>query len=250
MPLPSRIGRLRPPVLCLVVSKDDARDGNIEELVKNAVAGGVDLVQLRDHTLSAGELVDLARKLKTAIGNKGRLVVNDRADVALAVEGIGLHLPENGLPMRDAKHITSRYEILGRSVHSVESGRNAARDGAEYVIVGTIFKSASHPDGEAVGVGIIEDLTRDSSFPVLAIGGITVDNVAEVINAGAAGVAVKSAITQAEDPKAAAEALNKALADVWAERTAALKAAGDASVSAKAVEDAAKAAEEASAKAS
>jgi thiamine-phosphate pyrophosphorylase len=249
MPLPSRIGRLRPPVLCLVVSKDDAKDGNIEELVKNAVAGGVDLVQLRDHSLSAGELVELARRLKKAIGSKGRLVVNDRADVALAVEGIGLHLPENGLPMRDAKHIISRYEILGRSVHSVEAGRNAARDGAEYVIVGTIFKSASHPEGKPVGIGIIEELTKDSSFPVLAIGGITAGNVSDVIKAGAAGVAVVSAITKADDPKAAAEELNAALAQAWADRTAALKAAGD-EAAAKVAGEAAKAAEEAQAKAS
>ena len=220
MPLPSRIGRLRPPVLCLVVSKSDAKDGNLVELVKNAVAGGVDLVQLRDHDLSAGELVDLARQLKLATAGKGKVVINDRADVALAVEGVGLHMPENGLSTRDGKHIISRYEIVGRSVHSVEAGRRAAAEGDEYVIVGTIFKSASHPDGKPVGVSIIEELTKDSSFPVLAIGGITVDNVAEVIKAGAAGVAVKSAITQAEDPKAAAEALNKALADAWAERTA------------------------------
>jgi thiamine-phosphate pyrophosphorylase len=220
MPLPSRIGRLRPPVLCLVVSKSDAGDGDIVELVKNAVAGGVDLVQLRDHDLPAGELVDLARQLKLAIAGKGKLVINDRADVAQAVEGVGLHMPENGLPTRAGKHLMGRYEIVGRSVHSVDAAKTAAAEGAEYVIIGTIFKSASHPDGKPVGAGIITEATKDSSFPVLAIGGITADNAAEVIKAGAAGVAVKSAITQAEDPKAAAEALNKALADAWAERTA------------------------------
>jgi thiamine-phosphate pyrophosphorylase len=220
MPLPSRIGRLRPPVLCLVVSKSDAKDGNIVELVKNAVAGGVDLVQLRDHDLPAGELVDLARQLKLAIAGKGKLVINDRADVAVAVEGVGLHMPENGLSTRDGKHIVSRYEIVGRSVHSVDAARAAAAEGAEYVIIGTIFKSASHPDGKPVGTGIISEATKDSSFPVLAIGGITAENCGEVIKAGAAGVAVKSAITKAEDPKAAAEALNTALAAAWAERTA------------------------------
>ena len=240
MPLPSRIGRLRPPVLCLVVSKADAKDGDIVELVKNAVAGGVDLVQLRDHDLPAGELVEIARKLKNAIAGKGKLVINDRADVAQAVEGVGLHIPETGLGTRDAKHILSRYEIVGRSVHSVDAGRTASAEGAEYVTVGTIFKSASHPDGKPVGTGIITELTKDSSFPVLAIGGITVDNVGEVIKAGAAGVAVVSAITKAEDPKAAAAALNKALADAWAERTDGLKAASD-EASAKAADEEAKA---------
>jgi thiamine-phosphate pyrophosphorylase len=240
MPLPSRIGRLRPPVLCLVVSKDDAKDGALEELVKNAVAGGVDLVQLRDHNLPAGELMELARKLKVAVGSKGRLVINDRADVAMAVEGVGLHMPENGLPTRAGKHLMGRYEIVGRSVHSVDAARSAAAEGAEYVTVGTIFKSSSHPDGKPVGTGIITELTKDSSFPVLAIGGITAENASEVIQAGAAGVAVVSAITKAEDPKAAAEALNKALADAWAERTAGLKAVSD-EASAKAADEEAKA---------
>jgi thiamine-phosphate pyrophosphorylase len=240
MPLPSRIGRLRPPVLCLVVSKSDAKDGDIVELVKNAVAGGVDLVQLRDHGMPAGELVDVARQLKLAIAGKGKLVVNDRADVAQAVEGVGLHMPENGLPTRAGKHLMGRYEIVGRSVHSVEAGQAAAREGAEYVTVGTIFKSPTHPDGKPVGVGIIEELTKDSSFPVLAIGGITAENVSDVIKAGAAGVAVVSAITKAEDAKVAAEALNTALAEAWAERTAALKAAGD-EAAAKAADEEAKA---------
>jgi thiamine-phosphate pyrophosphorylase len=225
MPLPSRIGRLRPPVLCLVVSKSDAKEGDVVELVKKAVEGGVDLVQLRDHDLPAGELVDLARQLKLAIAGKGKLVINDRADVAQAVEGVGLHMPENGLPTRAGKHLMGRYEIVGRSVHSVDAARTAAAEGAEYVIMGTIFKSPSHPDGKPVGTGIIAEVTKDSSFPVLAIGCITADNAAEVIKAGAAGVAVKSAITRAEDPKAAAEALNKALADAWVERTASLSEA-------------------------
>ena len=126
MPLPTRIGRLRPPVLCFVVSKADAKDGDIEKLVKNAVAGGVDLVQLRDHDMPAGEMVELARKLKNAIARQGPLVINDRVDVAQAVEGVGLHIPETGLPTRDAKHIISRYEIIGRSVHGVDAGRTAA----------------------------------------------------------------------------------------------------------------------------
>jgi thiamine-phosphate diphosphorylase len=130
-------------------------------------------------------------------------------------------MPENGLPTRAGKHLMGRYEIVGRSVHSADAARSAAAEGAEYVIIGTIYKSASHPEGKPVGTGIISEVTKDSSFPVLAIGGITAENCADVIKAGAAGIAVVSAITKADDPKAAAEALNKALADAWAERTAA-----------------------------
>jgi thiamine-phosphate pyrophosphorylase len=222
MPLPSRIGRLRPPVLCLVVSKDAAKDGDIEELVKNAVAGGVNIVQLRDHSLPAGELLELARTIKRATRGKAMIVVNDRADVAQVVEADGLHVPENGLPTRAARQLIGRYAVLGRSVHDVEAAREADRQGAEYVIAGTIYKSTSHPEGKPVGPSLIAEITKDSSFPVLAIGGITADKVSEVVKAGAAGVAVISAITGAEDPKAAAEELTAALKDAWAERTAAL----------------------------
>jgi len=218
MALPTRIGRLRLPVLCLVVSTKDAKDGDLEKLVTEAVAGGVGMVQLRERDMAAGDLLELARKLKAATRGKALFAVNDRVDVAEAVEADGIHVPENGLPTRTVRSIMGRYAVLGRSVHSVEAAHQASRDGAEYVIAGTIFETASKPDMKPVGVQLIADITKDLSQPVFAIGGVNKDNVAEVIKAGAAGVAVVSAITQAEDPKAAAEELSKALNEAWASR--------------------------------
>ena len=93
--------------------------------------------------------------------------------------------------------------------------------GVTFALVGTIYKSTSHPDVKPAGVKLIEDITRDSSFPVLAIGGITADKVEEVIKAGAAGVACISAIAGAEDMKAAAEELSKALKEAWEARLSA-----------------------------
>ena len=232
MPLPSRIGRLRPPVLCLVVSKADAKEGELDDLVKNAVAGGVNIVQLRDRSLPAGELLEVARLIKRATRGKALVVINDRADVAQVVEADGLHLPEDGLPTRAARQLIGRYAVLGRSVHDAEAAREADQQGAEYVIAGTIYKSTSHPEGKPVGPGLITEMTKNSSFPVIAIGGITADKVAEVVKAGAAGVAVISAITKAEDPKAAAEELVTALKEAWSQRTSDAAAAGE--VSAKA----------------
>jgi len=220
MALPTRIGRLRLPVLCLVVSSADAKDGDIEKLVTEAVAGGVGMVQLRERNMAAGDLLELARKLKTATRGKALFAVNDRVDVAEAVEADGIHVPENGLPTRTVRSIMGRYAVLGRSVHSVESAHQASRDGAEYVIAGTIFKTASKPDVTPVGVSLIAEITKDLSQPVFAIGGVTKENVEEVIKAGAAGVAVVSAITEAEDPKAAAQELVKALNEAWANREA------------------------------
>ncbi len=215
MPLPARIGRLRPPVLCLIVSKGAAEDGDIERLVTEAVAGGVTMVQLRDRDLPAGELLTLARRLKLLIRGKALLVINDRVDVAQAVEADGVQLPEEGLPTRVVRSILGRYAVIGRSVHSLEAAQLAAREGAEFVVAGTIYKSPTHPDAKAAGTGLIEQITKDSSQPVLAIGGITADRVGEVMRAGAAGLAVVSAIAGAADPKAAAQDLTSAMREAW-----------------------------------
>jgi len=218
MALPTRIGRLHLPVLCLVVGKADAKDGDIEKLVGEAVAGGVTMVQLRDRDLPAGELLEVARSLKRVTRGKALLMINDRVDVAEAVEADGVHLPENGLPTRAVRSIMGRYVVLGRSVHSVDVAHQASHDGAEFVIAGTIYKSPSKPEVKPAGLSLISDITKDVSQPVLAIGGVTAEKVDDLIKAGAAGVAVVSAITKAEDPKAAAEALTKALKEAWANR--------------------------------
>ncbi|MPZ48569.1 MAG: thiamine phosphate synthase [Dehalococcoidia bacterium] len=225
MALPTRIGRVRLPVLCFVVGKSDVKNSDIEATVRDAVAGGVSMVQLRDHDVPAGELLDIARRLKAITRGKALLVINDRVDVAEAVESDGIQIPEQGLPTRIVRSIMGRYVVIGRSVHGVEAAQNAAREGAEYVIAGTIYKSASHPDAEPAGPELISAITKDSFLPVLAIGGITVDNIEDVVKAGADGVAVISAIAQADDPKAAAEALTAALKEAWANRGAALASA-------------------------
>ncbi len=224
MPLPLRIGRLRPPVLCFVVSKANAKDGDVEKLVQEAVAGGVTMVQLRDHETAAGDLLDLARRLKRVTRGKALLVVNDRVDVAMAAEADGVELPENGLPTRNARNLIGKYAVLGRSVHSLSAAQDAAREGAEFVVAGTIYKSPSKPEAKPAGVALVSEISNAVRLPVLAIGGITAEKVGDVIKAGAAGVAVISAIAGAEDPKAAAEALSKALSEAWAQREGAAAA--------------------------
>lgn len=219
MPLPARIGRLRLPVLALIVGPNDVKDGEVENLVASAVAGGVTMVQLRDRSLPASQLLDLARRLKTITRGKSLLIVNDRVDVAIAVEADGAQLPEDGIPTLVARGLIGKYALLGRSVHSVETAVQAGREGAEFVIAGTIYKSASKPDVKPVGPGLIADIAKAMDLPVIAVGGITADKVEEVVAAGAAGVAVISAITKADDPKAAAEELSKALAEAWAKRS-------------------------------
>ena len=129
MALPTRIGRLRLPVLCFVVSRSSVKDGDVEKAVTEAVAGGVSMVQVRDREMPAGDLVALARRLKTITRGKALLIINDRVDVAEASEADGVQIPENGLPTRIVRGIMGRYVVLGRSVHGVEAGRMAYRAG-------------------------------------------------------------------------------------------------------------------------
>ena len=223
MPLPARIGRLHPPVLCFIVSRETVK-GDVEKVVAEAVAGGVTMVQLREKEMPAGELLAMARRLKLATRGKALLVVNDRVDVAIAAETDGAHLPEQGLPTLIARGLLGKYAVLGRSVHGVEAAVQAGREGAEYVIAGAIYKSPSKPDAKPAGTGLISEITKAVALPVLAVGGIAPENVAEVVKAGAAGIAVISAIASAKDARAAAEALSKALTEAWAARGEALRA--------------------------
>jgi thiamine-phosphate pyrophosphorylase len=214
MPLPARIGRLRPPVLCLIVGSETK---DLDATVAAAVAGGVTMVQLRDKSAPGGKLLEIARRLKTVTRGKALLVINDRVDVAVAAEADGAQLPEDGIPTLAARMLIGKYAVLGRSVHTVETAVQAEREGAEFVIAGTIYKSPSKPDAKPAGPALIAEITNAINLPVLAIGGVTAKNVGDVIKAGAAGVAVISAIAGAADPRAAAQEMSKAIAVAWSE---------------------------------
>lgn len=204
------------PCLALVSDRTLCEDLPLAEKVAQAVAGGANLVQLREKDLPAGELLQLAQSLRRITAGRARLLVNDRLDVALAADADGVHLPERGLPVAEARRLLGREHIIGRSVHSLEEARRAQEEGADYVQVGTIYPSRSHPDAAPAGPRLIEEVARQLRIPVLAIGGLTAENVAEVMRSGAAGVAVISAILAAPSPQLAAEALWRAIQTAWA----------------------------------
>jgi thiamine-phosphate pyrophosphorylase len=218
MALPTRIGRLRLPVLCFVASSANVKDGDVEAAVREAVAGGATMVMLREPGMAAGKLAQLATRVKAITRGKALLVIHDRVDVAQAVEADGVQLAEDGLPTRAARGLIGKYTVLGRSADDHATGLQATAEGAEWVLAGPIYKSATQPDEKPTGSKLISDIVEDSSIPVIAIGGITVDNIAEVIKAGAAGIAVLSGISGSQDLKAATEALKAALDEAWSHR--------------------------------
>ena len=211
--------RNRPPLpwICLVTDHRVCDGGymGLERAVAAAIEGGVNLVQVRDKELPARELYELGQRLRRLTAEAGvRLVVNDRADVALAIEADGVHLGEAGLPVPVARELMDG-RLVGRSVHGVPEAVEAARLGADYLVVGTIFPSETHPQLPAAGPHLIKKVRQRVKLPLIAIGGITPDNAPQAIADGASGVAVIRSILADPSPKQAARRLVERVADAW-----------------------------------
>jgi thiamine-phosphate pyrophosphorylase len=168
------------------------REEALDALIRGAVHARVDLVQVREPDLPARQLVEIVgRAVRASRGTATRILVNDRVDVALAAGADGVHLATRSLPARRVREMTPSSFVVGRSIHSVREARDLAADPAlDYLIAGTVFPSPSKPDQShflgADGLAAIVGCVR---MPVLAIGGIALDNVASIARAGASGFA-------------------------------------------------------------
>ena len=193
------------PSLYVVLDRTAAHGRDLVDLLALALAGGSRMIQLRDKEWPSGRLLPLAERLRAACAAAGAtFIVNDRVDLALAVGADGVHLGQEDLPARAARPLLRPGMILGISTHSVEQARAAQADGADYVAVGSMFATTSKADFQLVGPDLLRKLRGEIRVPLVGIGGITPDNVSEVIRAGADGVAVISAVCAAADPQAAA----------------------------------------------
>ena len=181
----------------------------VVEVVRAALRGGAPSVQLRAKDAAARESALLARELVVETRAAGALLfVNDRVDVALAAGADGAHLGDEDLPLAAARRIVPPGFLLGMSADSVEHARRAEREGADYLGVGPVYGTASKPDaGAPIGTARIAQVAASVRIPIVGIGGIHEHNTAPVIRAGAAGVAVVSAVMHADDPEAAARGL-------------------------------------------
>jgi thiamine-phosphate pyrophosphorylase len=208
------MSRWASPCLMLITDRSRLRGRALEEVVSQAVDGGVNVVQLREKDLPSRELYDLAATVHAVLRGRALFLVNDRLDVALACGADGVHLPEAGLPVAVVHKISGEACIVGRSVHSQEASVAAERDGADFVIVGNVFDTASKPGAPARGPEFVREVSDAVRVPVIAVGGIDVSNVCDVIKAGADGVAVIGAIMDADDPRAATRVLREELEKV------------------------------------
>jgi len=184
---------------------------SFSSIAAHAAAAGVDAVHLREKQLAAGELLDAARTLRSGVGNAA-IFVNDRIDVALLSDADGVQLGESSFSVADARSLSGGRLLIGRSVHDVEGARRAADDGADFVIAGHVYETASKAGQAGRGPQFIASIAAACPLPIIAIGGITPERIAEVLAAGAHGVAVISGILYADDPGSAAALYAAALA--------------------------------------
>lgn len=172
------------------------------------------MVQLREKGLPAKRLLELALRLQSITSDRALLFINDRVDVALDIKADGVQLPENGLPVEAVRRLDGRL-LVGRSVHTTSGGAKAEAEGADFLIAGSVFKTTSHPNSVAGGLGLINSLVNTVNIPVIGIGGIDTSNVESVMRTGASGVAVVTAITESVEPEQTTRQLTQIIKGNW-----------------------------------
>ena len=183
-----------------------------DEVASAAFAGGANVVQLRDKHASSQALYNVASKMQAlASKSDGIFIVNDRVELVQAVDADGLHLGQDDLSVAAARKMLGKKKVIGVSVESGEQAAEAERDGATYVAIGPIYEArGSKSDaGPPVGPQAIAEIRAHTSLPIIAIGGIKHHHVAEVVTAGANGLAIVSAIVSAPDIRASTAELRR-----------------------------------------
>jgi thiamine-phosphate pyrophosphorylase len=199
--------------LCVLVSAELCLRGDWLGVAAAALAGGADCLQLREKALPGGELLTRAKQLAPLCRRHGAsLIVNDHADIALLSGADGVHLGQTDLPCAEVRRLVGRQLLIGVSTGDLTQARRAVGDGADYCGVGCMFPSGTKHKDTIAGPAYLRQFASEfPALPHLAIGGIDAGNIAELIAAGARGVAVSSAVCAAADPRAAAAVLRGAL---------------------------------------
>ena len=196
---------MKAPALYVILDRSVAGGRDLDAILAAALDGGAEMIQLREKTWPSGTLFPFAQRLRARCRAASvPFIVNDRVDLALAVEADGVHLGQEDLPPAAARALLKPGMIMGLSTHSVEQARAAQAAGADYVAVGSMFPTSSKPEFRLVGPALAREVRPVVRVPLIGIGGITPENAGDVIKAGADGVAVISAISAAPDPAGAA----------------------------------------------
>ena len=199
------------PIQGVYLVTDTATQGQYDhiELTRMAIEGGVSVVQFRDKQMPPREAVDVIREMVTICEHAGAtLMVNDRVDLAMAAGAHGVHLGQNDLPVREARRLMEAEKIIGGTASNLEEAQQVELAGADYLGFGHIYPTTTkQKDYAPRGPDMLKQVCETLDIPVIAIGGIDATNAANVLEQGAAGYAVSSAICRADKPVDAAREL-------------------------------------------
>ena len=200
--------------LYLITDRKQTCGRPLMEVLQESLAGGVKMVQLREKDLSGMELFDLALNIRDLTNRyEAKLLINDRIDIALAVEADGVHLPSNSFSVSGARKLLGHDKIIGLSTHTVEEAERAEKEGADFITFSPIFYTKSKTNyGKPQGLEKLKKVCGKTTIPIYALGGINEKNVPETIDAGAFGVAMISTLISAPDVK---EETEKILSLSW-----------------------------------
>src|SRR6267143_3728974 len=195
--------------LLVVTDRHQTNGRPLVSLLQRVLTAGAPAIQLRERDLSARELVALAREAQAVTASRrSQLLINDRIDVALALEGVGVHLRGNSLPVSVARQLLGVQRLLGVSVHAVEEVLSAQLQGADYIVLGPIYETPSKQMfGPPLGIHTLEKACRLVRIPIIGIGGVTAARAREMRRAGAFGVAVITAVLGGADVESATREL-------------------------------------------
>ena len=187
------------PRLYLLTDRHNTSQRPLASVISQAIEAGVRLIQIREKDLDTRQTIELIRDIKPLIKQyHGKVLLNDRIDLALALDADGVHLRSDSLPLPLARRLLGHEKLIGISAHSVEDVRKAESDGADFIVLGPIFETPSkRMYGPPLGLHTLEAACRTSRLPIFAIGGLNPTHVTSVLASGAYGVAVISAILQA-----------------------------------------------------
>ena len=191
----------------------DSRDKTEEEflvIIEEAIKGGTSIVQLREKTASTKDFYELALKVKEITSRYDvPLLINDRIDIALAIDSEGVHIGQDDMPADIARAIIGDEKILGVSASTVDEAVKAQKDGADYIGSGAVFPTSTKDDADSVSKDELKEIVNSIDIPVVAIGGITLENAQELKDTGISGFSVVSAIMSAKNPQVASKKLKE-----------------------------------------
>ena len=195
--------------LSLYLVTDNSDD--VEKFLKtieDGIKGGVSVVQLREKTANTLDFYNLALRVKEITSKYNvPLIINDRIDIALAIDADGVHVGQSDMPCDVARKLIGKDKILGISASTIPESQKAQKDGADYIGTGAVFPTTTKDDAPSVTKQELKEIVDSIDIPVVAIGGITIENASELIDTGISGLSVVSAIMSAKNPKKASQEL-------------------------------------------